>query len=133
MTNAEYGPSAESDSVWLRDQVAEAHKTIRTLLRQLSKEQARHTETTRAYNLTVANLREAARENAQTVRELNEWKARAERTPYGASLGDLPLRLSADEVHAIRKAMARLHHPDLGGDPERMKHWNAILDPLERL
>jgi hypothetical protein len=27
--------------------------------------------------------------------------------------------------------MARLHHPDVGGDAERMKAWNAVLDPLE--
>ena len=35
------------------------------------------------------------------------------------------------EVGAIRKAMARLHHPDTGGDAERMKAWNAALDPLD--
>jgi hypothetical protein len=33
-------------------------------------------------------------------------------------------------VNAIRKAMARLHHPDVGGDPERMKAWNAALDRI---
>lgn len=132
MMDAEHRSNAD-DTAWLRDQLTETHKTIRSLLRQLSKEQARHSETTRAYNLTVANLMEATRENAQIAREVEEWKARAERTPYGATLGDLPLRLSAEEVGAIRKAMARLHHPDHGGDPERMKHWNAILDPLEHV
>ena len=60
------------------------------------------------------------------------WRARAEHSTRSATLGDLPLSLSVDEVSAIRKAMARLHHPDVGGDPERMKLWNAILDPLER-
>lgn len=133
MMNAEHGSSAEGDIAWLRDQLAEAHKTIRGLLRQLSKEQARHSETTRAYNLTIANLMEATRENVQTARERDEWKARAESGPYSVSLGDLPVQLSADEVGAIRKAMARLHHPDVGGDSERMKHWNAILDPLEHV
>lgn len=123
---------AENDLSWLQGQLAEAHKTIRSLLRQLSKEQARHAETARAYNLTVANLMEASRENTQIQRDRDMWKARAERTTGSIGLGDIPLSLSAEEVSAIRKAMARLHHPDVGGDPERMKVWNAILDPLER-
>lgn len=121
------------DLTWLQGQVTESHKTIRSLLRQLSKEQTRHAETTRAYNLTVANLTEAARENRQIVRERDEWKLRAERGVGQVTLGDIPLQLSSEEVRAIRKAIARLHHPDLGGDAERMKLWNAILDPLERV
>lgn len=125
--------NTDYDLTWLQGQVAESHKTIRSLLRQLSKEQARHAETTRAYNLTVANLTEAARENRQIARERDEWKSRAERGSGRVSLGDIPLQLSPEEVSAIRKAIARLHHPDLGGDPERMKLWNAILDPLERI
>jgi hypothetical protein len=44
----------------------------------------------------------------------------------------LTIDLTPAEVGAIRKAMARLHHPDTGGDAERMKAWNAALDPLER-
>ena len=47
---------ADQDIGWLQEQLAETHKTIRSLLRQLSKEQTRHSETARAYNLTVANL-----------------------------------------------------------------------------
>jgi hypothetical protein len=41
-------------------------------------------------------------------------------------------QISDEEVNAIRKAMARLHHPDVGGDPERMKAWNAALDSICR-
>lgn len=123
---------AEGDSGWFQGQLAEAHKTIRSLLRQLSKEQARHAETARAYNLTVANLMEATRENTQISRERDLWKARAERGGQSFALRSIPMDLTSAEVSAIRKAMARLHHPDVGGDPERMKAWNSILDPLER-
>jgi hypothetical protein len=58
------------------------------------------------------------------------WQARVEGRQAPFSLG--ALALTPDEVSAIRKAMARLHHPDTGGDAERMKLWNAALDPLEQ-
>jgi hypothetical protein len=127
-------PSAphEGDLVWLQNQLNEAQKTIRTLLRQLSKEQARHAETARAYNLTVANLVEATRENNALERDRDMWKARAEGMATPFTIGKGTLELTPAEVSAIRKAMARLHHPDTGGDVERMKAWNAALDPLER-
>ncbi|HXG66833.1 MAG TPA: hypothetical protein VNO70_17150 [Blastocatellia bacterium] len=35
-------------------------------------------------------------------------------------------------VQAARKALARLHHPDLGGDAERMKAINNAADAIER-
>jgi chromosome segregation ATPase len=128
----------EADVAWLQRQLEEAHKTIRTLLRQLGKEQQRHAETSRAYNKTVANLSEIARQNTMLERERDVleherdiWKARAEGATTPITIGQLSLDLTPDEVSAIRKAMARLHHPDVGGDPERMKAWNAALDPLE--
>ena len=121
----------EGDPVWLQNELNEAHKTIRGLLRQLSKEQARHAETARAYNLTVANLVEATRENTALARERDMWKARAEGTSRPFTFGKGMMDLTSAEVSAIRKAMARLHHPDTGGDVERMKAWNAVLDPLE--
>ncbi|KAB8140957.1 hypothetical protein F8S13_20755 [Chloroflexia bacterium SDU3-3] len=121
-----------ADISWLQDQLVECHKTIRTLLRQLSKEQARHAETQRAYQLTVANLLEATRESSKIARERDEWKAQAQNGTRTISISNLPLRLSAEEASAVRKAMARLHHPDVGGDPERMKLWNSLLDPLEQ-
>ena len=127
-----FSSPSEGDVVWLQKELQEAHKTIRGLLRQLSKEQARHAETARAYNLTVANLVEATRENNALSRERDMWKARAEGVATPFSLGKGTVELTPAEVSAIRKAMARLHHPDTGGDVERMKLWNATLDPLDR-
>jgi len=124
-----FSSPSEGDVVWLQKELQEAHKTIRGLLRQLSKEQARHAETARAYNLTVANLVEATRENNALARERDMWKARAEGQAAPFTAGTLTL--TPAEVGAIRKAMARLHHPDTGGDVERMKLWNAALDPLD--
>lgn len=126
------GNISDKDGAWLQNEIAEAHKTIRALLRQISKEQARCNEISRAYNMTVSNLVEITRENASLTRERDIWKARADGVPitFKAGMG-LP-DLTAAEVGAIRKAMARLHHPDAGGDTERMKMWNAMLDPIER-
>jgi hypothetical protein len=123
--------SPEADAGWLQNELTEAHKTIRSLLRQLSKEQQRHAETSRAYSMTVANLVEAGRENTLLSRERDMWKARAEGALTPFQIGGLTIDLTPAEVSAIRKAMARLHHPDAGGDAERMKAWNAALDPLE--
>lgn len=121
----------ETDPSWLQHELAEAHATIRRLLRQISKEQSRYDEIARAYNKTVANLMEITRENAMLEHDRDMWKARADGATAPISLGGLTLDLTSAEVSAIRKAMARLHHPDAGGDSERMKAWNAALDPLE--
>jgi hypothetical protein len=124
--------SDDLDIELLRHELEEAHKTVRTLLRQLGKEQTRHHEIARAYNMTVANLAEVSREHALLARDRDQWRARAEGRPLVVLDPRSPFPpLSNDEVRAIRKAIARLHHPDLGGDAERMKLWNAILDPLE--
>ena len=119
---------------WLQSELAEAHATIRTLLRQIKKEQDRHAEISRAYTKTVANLVEAMRENTALSRECDLLRGRLQHTQpeEGPSLYGLDLHLSPPELGAIRKAMARLHHPDAGGDSERMKLWNAVLDRLER-
>lgn len=125
---------ATLDPAWLLNELKEAHQTIRALLRQLRKEQDRQAEIARAYNKTVANLVEISRENVALERERDMWKARAEsamREQEVPKIGNIPLALTAAEISAIRKAMARLHHPDAGGDAERMKLWNAALDPLE--
>jgi hypothetical protein len=121
----------ETDPTWLQDELAEAHATIRRLLRQISKEQSRYDEIARAYNKTVANLMDITRENALLEHERDMWKSRADGAAAPISLGGLTLDLTPAEVSAIRKAMARLHHPDAGGDVERMKAWNAALDPLD--
>ena len=127
-----------ADPDLLQRELDEAHRTIHQLLRQMRKEQARYDEIARAYNKTVANLTEIARQNtileherAVLEHDRDLWRARAEQTAQPLGIGGLTLDLTPDEVGAIRKAMARLHHPDAGGDAERMKLWNAALDPLE--
>ena len=127
----ESAAALDPEVVLLQRELSEAHKTIRTLLRQLSKQQERHAETVRAYDKTVANLVEAGRESTVLEQERDMWRARAECATMPFKIGGLTLELTPDEVRAIRKAMARLHHPDHGGDLERMKAWNSALDPLE--
>lgn len=124
-------PPIPDDADILQEQLHEAHETIHRLLHQIDKEQARCAEVGRAYNKTVANLMEITRENAVLEHERDQWKARVESEAGPVSLGGLTLDLTPAEVSAIRKAMARLHHPDAGGDAERMKAWNAALDPLD--
>jgi chromosome segregation ATPase len=128
----------ESDLALLQHELDEAHKTIRGLLRQMRKDQARYDEIARAYHKTVANITEIARQNTmlehdRVVLEHDRdlWKARAECAAPAVGIRGLTLDLTLAEIGAIRKAMARLHHPDAGGDAERMKLWNAALDPLE--
>ena len=131
-TNRAYRPPPIPDEpALILDELAEAHETIHRLLRQISKEQARCAEVSRAYNKTVSNLIEATPENAVLEHERDMWKARVEDAAAPFQIGRLTLDLTPAEVSAIRKAMARLHHPDAGGDIERMKAWNAALDPLE--
>lgn len=115
----------------LHMELEEAQKTIRELTRKLSKEQQKNAEAARAYNLTVANLVETTRENTLLSRELDELRARTNRESRPFTFGGHTLELTPTEISAIRKAMARLHHPDVGGDINRMKMWNAALDPLE--
>jgi hypothetical protein len=128
---SQFTPTPTDDIAWLQHELDEALKTIRTLQRQIGKEQERCAEVARAYSLTVTNLVGVTRENAELERERDLWKMRAESGAVPFSLGGLTLELTPAEISAIRKAMARLHHPDAGGDAERMKAWNAALDPLE--
>jgi hypothetical protein len=128
----------------LRRELAEAHVENRSLRRQLAKSMAAVTEAQRAHAKMVATLTETMRENTILTNDRDMWRNRAQRLEAGLS-GDPPGvayppiditglagQLSDDEVNAIRKAMARLHHPDVGGNPDRMKAWNAALDRLVR-
>jgi hypothetical protein len=124
-------PALDEEIACLQRELIEAHKTIRALLRQVSKEQARNAELVRAYNLTVENLVQVTRENTKLSRELDTWRARVECGSRPFIVDGGAIEMTAAEISAIRRAMARLHHPDTGGDAERMKTWNSLLDPLE--
>lgn len=113
------------------------------LRRQLEKALQTVSETQRAHAKMVATLTETMRENTSLTIERDLWRARAQRRaaeliveseaePAAIDVTVLAGQMSEDEINAIRKAMARLHHPDVGGDPERMKAWNAALDRLVR-
>jgi hypothetical protein len=128
---AEHSAISDKTAFWLQRELDEAHKTIRSLLRQIAQEQARCSEIARAYNMTVANLVEATRENATLAHERDLLKARVEGSAAPFKFGASTLELTPAEIGAIRKAIARLHHPDAGGNLERMKQWNAALDALE--
>jgi hypothetical protein len=126
------GDSWPADVAWLQSELAHAHRTIRSMLRQLEKARAAHAEAERAHRMTVENLVRTTGECALLERERDTWKRRAEEREASTILiGNGGVQLTSAEIGAIRKAMARLHHPDLGGDPERMKLWNMLLDPLE--
>jgi chromosome segregation ATPase len=113
-------------------ELEEAHKEIRTLLRQLGKEQSRQDEISRAYNLTVHNLMEMTRENVALERECQEWRSRAEQQPAFAFDPRSPFpKLSQAEIGAIRKAITRLHNSGAGADGHRLQAWYAFLDALE--
>lgn len=124
----------------LRRELTEANALNRGLRRQLEKALAAANEAQRAHAKMVATLTETMRENTTLVHERDAWRARAQRLEAGLSvepgsaqtidIGGLAGQISEDEINAIRKAMARLHHPDVGGDPERMKAWNAALDRI---
>jgi hypothetical protein len=128
----------------LRRELAEAQVESRSLRRQLEKALTAVTEAQRAHAKMVATLTETMRENTVLTNDRDMWRHRATRLEAGLSadapgdhvtpidIGGLAGQLSDDEVNAIRKAMARLHHPDVGGNPDRMKAWNAALDRLVR-
>lgn len=124
----------------LRRDLAEARAASRNLQRQVQKLEEVAAEAQRAHAKMVATLTETMRENTILTGERDMWRQRAtrrsedeEEQPRSAvDLSVLAGQITDAEANAIRKAMARLHHPDVGGDPERMKQWNAALDRLVR-
>ncbi len=113
----------------IQRELDEARLTIRRLTRELAKERARHAETSEAYHKTVSNMIEIARENTLLEHEVSRLRRHA-REAANPTLTLLGLDLTPEEAAAIRRAMARLHHPDVGGDERRMKAWNAALDRI---
>jgi hypothetical protein len=126
------GMTGTPTSQLLQRELDEAHKTIRSLLRQLNKEQQRHAEIVRAYNLTVGNLMEMSRRNAELERERDRLRAQLTHRRPSVTVNGVLFDLTLPEIGAIRRAMARLHHPDTGGNSERLRVWNVTLDELER-
>lgn len=123
----------------LRQELTQAQTELRSLRRELKKAHELKAEATRAHAKMVTTLTETMRENAALSIELDAWKTRLQREEqeheeYIASVEALLgiESITEAEAGAIRKAMARLHHPDSGGNTERMKTWNAILDKIER-
>jgi multidrug resistance efflux pump len=126
-----YLPSSDQEIAWLLRELNEAQATARKLQRQIEKEQASTAQASRTFKATVENLVEITRKNAELEHERDMWRARAAAQPTLSSLGGPGFLLTADEISVIRRAMARLHHPDTGGDAQRMQLWNAALDVLE--
>jgi hypothetical protein len=131
----------QQDYDLLRRELAEAQALSRGLRRQLEKALQSANEAQRAHAKMVATLTETMRENTSLANERDVWRAKAQRLEAGVGaepgtpgapidVSGLAGQISEDEANAIRKAMARLHHPDVGGDPERMKAWNAALDRI---
>lgn len=115
----------------LRDELRAARRTIRALEREVRKAEDRYQELARAYQMTVSNLVQATGTCTALEMERDMWRDRAEGLPVATDFAAGAMRLSRREITAIRKAMARLHHPDVGGDAGRMRAWNALLDALE--
>ena len=115
----------------LERDLAEAQTEIRRLTRELKKHQQRLAETAEAYNKTVSNLVRTVHENTVLRYEYERLKQRTPDLVQGPAPIVLGLHLTRIEVAAIRKAIARLHHPDVGGDAARMQAWNVVLDQVE--
>ncbi|WP_110518952.1 hypothetical protein [Herpetosiphon llansteffanensis] len=115
-------------------ELQEAKVANRELRRRLEKVQQQLNETSNAYNKTVKNMLDMIRENNELTVEcerLRWYSGRYDSEQIRVETKQLP-KLSPDEARAIRKAMARLHHPDIGGSIERMQLWNSLLDQIEQ-
>lgn len=121
---------APSFNSGLERELTDAQNEIRRLGRELKKQQQRLAETAEAYNKTVSNLVRTVHENTVLRYEYERLKQRVPE-PQGPAPTVLGLNLSRIEVAAIRKAIARVHHPDVGGDSARMQAWNVVLDQVE--
>jgi len=115
----------------LEHELGEAQAQVRRLTRELKKERQRLAETAEAYTKTVANLVRTVHENTVLRYEYERLKRVAPDSCDRPGPRVMGMHLTRIEVAAIRKAIARLHHPDVGGDVERMQAWNVALDKLE--
>ncbi len=132
---------SENDYTVLQQEVHDVQAQNRVLQRRLKKAEESAAEALRAHAKMVSTLTETMRENSALVIERDMWKLRTQRAEgvqdqqgaLASSALFLPGidHITEAEARVIRKAVARLHHPDSGGDTERMKAWNAILDRIE--
>lgn len=132
-TNRKLSPSeryAQYERGRLERELAAAEATERELRRQLRKTEEQLTQTRQAYEKTVANMLTIVSENLRLTHECERLRGVTEDHFYVDLSHDFP-SLNSDEVSAIRKAMARLHHPDVGGNAQRMQFWNSLLDRFE--
>lgn len=123
--------SNHSELAWLVHELEQTQATRGRLLRQIEQEQASHQHIMHTYKRIVDHLVEISRQNMELERERDLWRSRLSASGMTTIL-DEQINLTTDEISAIRRAMARLHHPDAGGDTERMQLWNAVLDQLEQ-
>lgn len=135
MTKDYFSPTSiahnHNELTWLLHELAQTQMTRRQLLHQIEKEQILHQDIMRTYKSTVDRLVEISRQNTELERERDMWRTRLSASDLTTIL-DEQITLTSDEISAIRRAMARLHHPDAGGDTLRMQLWNAILDNMEQ-
>lgn len=124
-------PDQELSEDELREELCAARRAIRAYEREARKAEGRYQELARAYQMTVSNLVRTSSTCTALEIERDMWRDRAEGRPAAADFANGAMRLSRREITAIRKAMARLHHPDVGGDAGRMQAWNILLDALE--
>ena len=115
----------------LERDLAEAQTEVRRLTRALKKEQQRLAETAEAYNKTVTNLVRTVHENTVLRYEYERLKQRVPAPDERPGPIVFGLNVTRSEIAAIRKSIARLHHPDVGGDAARMQAWNVLLDDIE--
>ncbi len=123
--------SNPSEIAWLQHELEQMQATRHRLLRQIEQEQASHQNIMQTYKNIVEHLVEISRQTMELERERDLWRARLSASGIATVL-DEQITLTMDEIGAIRRAMARLHHPDAGGDTERMQIWNVVLDRLEQ-
>ena len=124
---------AAYDRSRLERELAAAEANARDLRRRLAKLEEQLTQTQQAYNKTVHNMQDIVRENLQLSHECERLRLAAQHHGWEWLETHPSLHtMSRAELSAVRKAMARLHHPDTGGDSQRMQYWNAVLDQLEQ-
>lgn len=87
----------------------------------------------RRYYLNLDNLTETGVEDVRRMLE-DFWKRYTARDRIGGALNLLGLTTEAgpDEIKKAHRRLVREHHPDLGGDGERIREINEAMELLRR-